>query len=330
MNRTEYKFDPSKKVAICGFASSSLNQVPIGDESFEIWGLNSLYAFLPRWTRWFEIHPRDHIAKDLNRAELKQLGIEHVSWLKQWPGPGQTGPSGEPYRPIYMQDHYDDIPASTRWPRSEINAWTRAMFGAEAEIDYFTSTPGEMVVQAIYEGYGEIHLYGVDLLQSEEYAYQRPGCEYWLGIARGLGIKVVVPSTSALCKASYVYGYSEPAVEFGKLEPLSHFHAAKVEALKKQLQQITAEVNFLNGGRQAYCELLNNIEGKTLEQIHAFVASQQEQIAKRSDISMGICRKLEGGIEYATSSVAWTEHFGRGGVLEGHGAAGTAAMAASS
>ena len=44
----------------------------------------------------------------------------------------------------------------------------------------------------------------------EEYFYQRAGCEYLIGLARGMGVKVVIPHESALCKASYVYGYSEP------------------------------------------------------------------------------------------------------------------------
>lgn len=310
-NGRTHRIDPKKKVAICGFASSSLGQAPFGDESFEIWGLNSLYAYLPRWNRWYEIHARDHIKKDLNRAELKQLGLEHVAWLQS-----QPGPDAPYYRPIFMQDHYDDIPASVKWPRDEINKWTTAMFGLGAELDYFTSTPGEMVVHAIYEGYGEIHLYGIDLLQNEEYAYQRPGCEYWIGIARGMGIKVVVPGTSALCKASYVYGYSEPPVEFGAVAPLVDFHRHKVEVMKQEIQRVANEVSGLGSARNAFEFVTQKLPGIPVEDFLALVTDEKEKLRKRIELASVAIKKLEGAIEYGDSSATWTEHFGRGGKLE--------------
>src|SRR3989304_5529841 len=105
--------DKRTKVAIVGFASSSRDMAPYGDESFEIWSLNHAYGHVPRWDRWFEIHPRAHFQRDLMRDGLAQDGARHVGWLAKEPASA---------RPIYCQERYDDIPASVRWPRAEINA----------------------------------------------------------------------------------------------------------------------------------------------------------------------------------------------------------------
>lgn len=330
---------PGRKVAIVGFASSSRNDAPFNDPTFEVWGLNSLYAMIPNtWRRWFEIHPKEHFTKDLNRAELKQIGVDHFEWLKSLPGPTASASSDAPviqYRPVYMQEAYEDIPASVAWPRDEINEWSRRMFGQDSEVDYFTSTPGQMVATAIFFGFSEIHLYGVDLLQDEEYAYQRPGCEYWLGIARGMGIKVVVPKSSALLKASYVYGYTEPQVEFGKVTPLVNFTKAKAEEAEQGQQQIVAALNTINGAgqmRDAIEKMVTeakfspgevptqedlNVSLTLLRDIVKFLGTQREQLQKKHAEAIAQLNKVGGQREVLVSMASWISHFGRGGSLPG-------------
>lgn len=44
----------------------------------------------------------------------------------------------------------------------------------------------------------------------DEYGYQRPNCEYLIGLARGRGIKVVIPDESPLCK------FQDTGIKFGK------------------------------------------------------------------------------------------------------------------
>lgn len=313
LGKVRYKCDPAKKVAICGFASSSRNAAPFADTSFEIWGLNSLYALIPRWSRWFEIHPKAHFMKDLNRAELKQIGVDHYEWLKQQPGPGQEG-----YRPIFMQEAYPDIPASVPWPRDAINAWSRDLIGSDLMHDYFTSTPGQMMAQAVFEGYGEIHLYGVDLLQDEEYAYQRPGCEAWAMLAAGLGVKVYVPKASALFRANYVYGYTEPMVEFGSMTPLVEFVKTKATHAEQGQQQMAAALNTINGARQMRAAVAQKItEGKDVAAITAYLAEQETNLSKQFDNARDELNKVGGQREVLVSMSAWVSHFGRGGTLEG-------------
>jgi hypothetical protein len=326
------------KVAIVGFASSSRDQAPYGDESFEIWSLNHAYSHVPRWDRWYEIHPRAHFQKDLMRDGLAQDGQRHVGWLAQEPAGG---------RPIYCQEHYDDIPASVRWPRAEINEWLRKngglgpddlALGFHAE-DYYTSTPGQMIAQAIWEGFEEIHLYGVDMLQAEEYYYQRSGCEYYVGFARGRGIRVYVPPTSALCKANYVYGYSEPATDIKHIQPYVDHLNSKVQESELNKNKAASAAATIDGGlqmarllleladkggleRDAKGELLKGEDGQprrhpcTLEDIVGEAKRQMVILEPKLREAQNTVIAMDGQMAGFRCSSAWAEHYARGGTLQ--------------
>lgn len=169
------------KVAIVGFTTHR-DKAPFHDESFQIWAMNDLYRFIPRVDVLFELHTR-------RLLNSKQRGVnDHVEWLK-------TSPI-----PVFMQDHYDDIPNSVRFPIENI----LGKYG-----NYFTNSVSYMIALAIEEGAQEIHLYGVDMAGEGEYEEQRPSVEYFLGIAKGMGIKVHVPPESELLKTMYLYGYED-------------------------------------------------------------------------------------------------------------------------
>jgi hypothetical protein len=46
-------------------------------------------------------------------------------------------------------------------------------------------------------------------VHNSEYGPQRPSCEYFLGIAVGLGIKIVIPKQMDLLKTKFLYGFGE-------------------------------------------------------------------------------------------------------------------------
>ena len=78
---------------------------------------------------------------------------------------------------------------------------------------YFTSTIAWQVAWAIMLGAEEIGLWGVDLVQDEEYAYQRNCVEMFFGFALGRGIKITLPTETPLMRCSYLYGFEDdPAI----------------------------------------------------------------------------------------------------------------------
>ena|SRR3990167_183426 len=78
--------------------------------------------------------------------------------------------------------------------------------------DYYSDTICYMVAYAIdrmtrikdgrllLKEPSHIRIYGADMLTEDEYEKERGGIEYWIGFARGLGIKVDIARGSALCR----------------------------------------------------------------------------------------------------------------------------------
>lgn len=228
-----------RKCAIVGFASSSRDLAPYGDPECAIIALNELYRSIPRWDVLFEMHKIDYVRKFAPRDGATTEPSAHYAFLKSLP------PVGAPdHRPVYMQQRHEDIPASVALPIKELS---EHFFPGEEP--YFTSTPSYMIAMAIMQGYEEIGVYGIDLLQDEEYAYQRPGAEYLIGVARGRGIKVHIPKQSALVKANYLYGYTEPP-DAGVFQPLKDFLAEQLGKHQAQFNQAEATRHTLNGVNQ--------------------------------------------------------------------------------
>ena len=311
-----WKPDPKKRVAIVGFAGTTRGQVPYDDKTIEVWSLNNAWQFVPdgRWARWFELHPMSIVNADFQRPKKDSLGstdqkgTDRYEWLKRQ----------KPGKPIYMQKHQEDIPASVAWPREEVNAFF-AERGANVpgyySDDYYSSSISEMLAHAIMDGYGEIHLYGVDMLQDEEYYYQRSGCEYYIGFARGAGIKVYVPKQSALCQCGYVYGYTEP--------PPLHVFDNMLEFLERQETQALTEkeramfaahveegrLQMLRHGLSLVGECSKCLEWKK------FAETQMAESAKSREQALASANLHEGAKQAFSAGRSWGKHEARGGKL---------------
>lgn len=197
-----------KKIAIVGFAPSSLNKAPFGDKSFEIWGVNELYKIVPRVDVLFELHDYEFLVS-------KERNQEHLQWLRK------------AKIPIFMQQRFADIPQSVPFPKDEIIQ----EFGR-----YFTNSISWMIAMAIWVNAEEIHLYGVDMATNEEYQHQRPSVEYFIGIARGRGIGVYIPPECDMLKCFHLYGYED-----GQATQTALKMKARVAELQNRVQAYQAE-----------------------------------------------------------------------------------------
>lgn len=175
----------SVKVAIIGYTPTR-KDAPYKDKSWEIWGLNDLYKFkaeddVQRWDRWFEMHEPSLKGND-ERHSFDQRVAEFNKWKC----------------PVYMQAKHPEVPTSIEYPLATM---------IEQYGNYFTNSISYMIALAIHEGAKEIGIYGVDMSTSEEYGSQRPSVEYYLGIAKGKGIKLDIHPACDLLKARFLYGY---------------------------------------------------------------------------------------------------------------------------
>lgn len=59
------------------------------------------------------------------------------------------------------------------------------------QVLYFKSTIGFMLGYAALKGYNEVHFFGVYASGTIEYMIERPAIEYWMGVLRGQGAKII-------------------------------------------------------------------------------------------------------------------------------------------
>jgi len=225
-----------KKIAICGFASSTRHLIPTDDPAWIIAGLNQLYRHMPRADVWYDIH--------LNWEKDNVDGTDHEGWIKGC------------NIPVFMSNPPDNFPTAVRYPVERLIQ--------KHGIDYFTSTVSFMLAWAIdcidikvadtgddYSDYS-IGVFGIDLIVGTEYEVQKACVEYWLGIAEGRGINIVLPPQTALLKQAYRYGY-EKAPDTGIIG-LVEIQQRGVELLETK-DKLTPVMHGLNGGVQTLREL---------------------------------------------------------------------------
>lgn len=161
-------------VAIVGLAPSTHDLAPWGDSDWEIWGLPWDDAGWAMMARHFEMH-------DLRLLESAHSRRKpgYFDRLKECPR-------------LYMQEAYAGFPAAVAYPYEEVSKSICA--------PYWNSSIAYAMALAIHEGAEQIGIYGVDMALGEEYAYQKPNMEYLIGIARGKGIKVILPDSCPLTR----------------------------------------------------------------------------------------------------------------------------------
>jgi len=210
-----------KKLALVGYAASR-NEAPWNDPNFEIWIMNDMYEISPRYDIVFDIHDINEI-----RGRVGRVGKgSHYEALKQIK------------KPVYMQDFYEDIPASEKFPLAEITK--QHYIPAMGDKIFLTCTVAHMLALAILKGcYSEIYLYGIDEAVDGEYRDEMPSVLYWLGMAAGKGIKVHVTPSSPLLKGWFVYGYEQP--QFSQYQHFLTEEIKRVDGISKEAIRIQQE-----------------------------------------------------------------------------------------
>ncbi len=148
----------------------------------EIWGVNELCLWRDV-DLVFEIHDLEWLST-VNKTEK-----ENLLKITEYVNKNNT--------PIVLQEKHPDIPTSIAFPLDEMHT------------DYFTNSISLMIAYAIYKGATQIDLYGCVLWRGSGYTFEKPNIEYWIGYARGLGVKVNIHGVSNLLKSNngLVYGF---------------------------------------------------------------------------------------------------------------------------
>lgn len=207
------------KIAIIGFSKSSYDDAPWDDPSWEKWGMPWDGKGWERYTRLFEMH--SPVLWDLKLASCFIEMWDGEKFHRKCHRPVDYYPIGDrqgrlkdaiasPDVKIYLQD---TIKGTIDDPGNNNVGMFKYPFKRVVDCigaDYFQSSVAYALALAITEiqqkrtdeGYAEdeIALYGIDASEDTEWGYQRACMEYLVGVARGYGIKVFIPESSALCK----------------------------------------------------------------------------------------------------------------------------------
>lgn len=238
----------ARQIGLVGYTISR-EDAPWGADNWELWICNNLHLFLrpeQKFHRVFDLHDKDTVEAD----------PPHVSFLETTDVPVYMQPGA--IRPTYKSAQPYPMDTMDRLYRDEFG-----LFGWR----YLTNSVSYMValaIAALLPGLkrGEpaaIGLWGIDMAvggngQTAEYAYQRPSCEYWLGVAEGLGIKVFIAERADLLKCGFRYGEAENT-DF----------VVKIRSRKAELQQRIALENQnlaqIDAARNEKVALLNQLHG---------------------------------------------------------------------
>jgi hypothetical protein len=246
-NKAQYQ-SPGRKmksVAIYGFAPQTRDLIKQSTAD-EVWSLNNFFSYglpIERVTRTFEMHelwihaigrgrteggaaywqwlldPHDfpvymHMVKqdyddaliDLEELDLTDINDETKEWIYHQKKVARI-----------CSQFFDMTKADIRkYPFDRVyNNLFPKLLGVNTDVfpeqginPYFTSSMDYMIALAIYEGFWQIEFYGIELKEKTEYEMQKASMEFWVGLARGCGIRMLIPSKSQLCNAP-LYGLGE-------------------------------------------------------------------------------------------------------------------------
>lgn len=182
------------RVNIIGCASRAWESIPWGEDIGEFWGVNDLHL-----SHDVDVVVDCHNMKRVIRGQevIRRSGKVMKRCLKKIKNNGLL---------CYSTKSIKGFPTIKPYPLQEIIK--------EFDSDYFASGPDFAVALAIYKGFTEIHIYGILMVLTEEYAYQKPSFEHWLGVAKGRGIKTVIHDyngMSSILKTSdgIIYGFNQ-------------------------------------------------------------------------------------------------------------------------
>ena len=238
-----------KQLAIVG-TTDSLLDAPYDSKDWEIWGLNGAYQAMKRYDKWFDLHDMK-VLKECHKPEYFEFMTKAGKNLT-------------------LNKKYKDYPDAKVFPYKEL---------VEKYGNYFTNTIAWLVAYAIEQSPEEIGIWGVNMATDTEYAKQRPCCEYYMGIAKGKGIKITVPEASELLQGAHLYGIEENNPIMLKMPSKERELRGNYNDVSNRLEDCTGRLNQINGYVTGHNELMNFLEGLKLqdEKISAFSLDALEQ-----------------------------------------------------
>lgn len=169
------------RVALIGMGNLVRERVPWDDLDVQIWGMASRPRLLAKYRRLdlaFEVHDQSIW------PGVRIKGRQHVEAMSRLGCP------------IVTQEHIPGVAVQTEFPLQS---------AIDVGADLFVSSFDYMMAYAILQGATWVGCYGFPMAE-DDFKHQRVGAHFWIGLAKGLGIKTHIPDSSTLLSTPYRYG----------------------------------------------------------------------------------------------------------------------------
>lgn len=156
-----------------------------------IYGVNDAFLRTPEVDVTFHMHDLDVFSKDKETASSTKLCIQRAK--------------NKPEMRFISIKKFSKIPHCEEYPLQEIIEYFKL------PIAYITSGIEYMIAYALMEGVDVLNYFGCNMTVKQEYIEQKPGMEFWTGMAMGMGVEVnlQLEKTSLLkTKDGLLYGYN--------------------------------------------------------------------------------------------------------------------------
>lgn len=228
------------KIAILGAAPNSRLKAPFHDQSWAIWSCSEKNMDLPRVDVAFELHDIMRLRSGVNPNGKPYDYGAYLKWLKGIPR-------------AYLQAADAEYPNALAYPRKEMVA----AFGGY----FFTSSIAWMMALAVSEKPEMIGLWGVDMAAEEEFADQRPGCQYFIQRAVDAGVQIVAAPECSVTVPPAHYGYREGSPMWSSLVARKLELEERINGLVKTKNQSQYEESVLRGALETTHHMMKTWAG---------------------------------------------------------------------
>jgi hypothetical protein len=237
------------KIALLGSASSSLRLAPFGNQEWRIWACSpGTYPLLSRCDAFFELHRWEPGVIGRPETQRQWFSPEYVAWMGK-------------QSLVWMLEPVSEIPNSKSLPYEELCQRWGSYFWTSSLAYMLAMAMDEIIAERARRkasGMSEVDLeaasktdmvglWGVDMSATEEYGYQRAGCQFFLCMANMLGIGVYVPPESDLLRPLPPYGLVESSHWHIKNLVRKHELEARRDGMKASMDAAAKNVQFLDG-----------------------------------------------------------------------------------
>lgn len=223
-----------KKLAIVGAQELTRDNAPWNDDDYDIWVIahHAKADWCKRFDAVLEVHERSFYTSGYKDPS-------YFEWLKTIE------------QPVYMIDVHTEVDNAVKYPFYEIQEALLPNIKVNGKpINNFCSTIDYAIALAIYQGYEQIDIYGVEMAHSSEYKNQQSSFTFWVGIATASGIKINLNCTSGL--------FDKPL--YGRQDITTVRVTDYITGMNKQMAELNEKGKLLEGALQFANQLIQDKE----------------------------------------------------------------------